>query len=200
MSAGALILAAGASTRMGRPKALLDWGGRSLLQHQIDTLIAAGCDPVIVVLGHDAEALRSRVDCRAPCRVVVNAGYAEGRAASVRVGAAALPEGLDAIVTASVDGPCSAVTVRQLIGAVGRGGVSIVVPRYDEKNGHPAVFAGELLPELRRVDEAGQGLKAVRSNHRAGTRFVEVDDPLVGLDLDSPDDYAQARRLLEPRR
>ncbi len=199
MSAAALLLSAGASTRMGTAKALLDWGGRPLLQHQIDTLIAAGCDPVIVVLGHQADTIRSRVACRAPCRMVVNHRYAEGRASSVRVGAAILPEGRDAIVTANVDGPCSVRTVRRLVEEMARGRASIAVPRYDEKNGHPVAFAGRLLPELRQVDEGGQGLKAVRARHRQTTRFVETNDPLVGLDLDSPSEYQRALSLLEMR-
>jgi len=196
VKAGAVILAAGASTRMGTAKALLDWGGRPLLQHQIDTLVEAGCDPVVVALGHAAEVVRSRIDCRAPCRVIVNAGYTEGRAASVRAGAAALPAGLGAIVITNIDGPCSAATVRKLIEEMGSVGASIVVPRYDDKNGHPAVFAGELLTELRGVDEVGQGLKAVRAQHRETTQFVDVDDPLVGLDLNTPKDYERAQHLL----
>ncbi len=197
MSAAALLLSAGASTRMGSAKALLDWGGRPLLQHQIDTLIEAGCDPVIVVLGHQADAIRSRIACRAPCRMVVNERYVEGRASSVRVGAAILPEGRDAIVTANVDGPCSVTTVRRLVEEITRGRASIAVPRYDNKNGHPVAFAGRLLPELRKVDESEQGLKAVRARHRQTTRFVATNDPLVGLDLDSPSDYQRALGLLE---
>ena len=181
---------------MGTAKALLDWGGRPLLQHQIDTLVEAGCDPVVVALGHAAEVVRSRIDCRAPCRVIVNADYTEGRAASVRAGAAALPAGLGAIVITNTDGPCSAATVRKLIEEMGSVGASIVVPRYDDKNGHPAVFAGELLTELRSVDEVGQGLKAVRVQHRETTQFIDVDDPLVGLDLNTPKDYERAKHLL----
>ena len=199
MSATALLLSAGASTRMGTAKALLDWDGRPLLQHQIDALIEAGCDPVIVVLGHQADLIRSHITCRTPCRTVVNHRYSEGRASSVRVGAAILPEGRDAIVTANVDGPCSTITVRRLIEEVTRGQASIAVPRYDDTNGHPVVFAGSLLPELRQVEEGGQGLKAVRARHRQATRFVETTDPLVGLDLDSPSDYKRALRLLETR-
>ena len=166
---------------------------------KIDTLVEVGCDPVIVVLGYQADTIRSRIAGRAPCRMVVNHRYTEGRASSVRVGAAILPEGHAAIVTANVDGPCSVATVRRLIGEIERGGASIVVPRYNDQNGHPAVFAGSLLPELRQVDEDGQGLKAVRARHRQTTRFVETSDPLVGLDLDSPNDYKRALSLLGTR-
>ena len=63
-----MILAAGESTRMGEAKALLEWGSKTLMQHQIDELTAAGCDPIIVVIGHDAKEVRARVRCAAPCR------------------------------------------------------------------------------------------------------------------------------------
>ena len=93
MSAGvaAIVLAAGESRRMGRAKARLDWGGTPLLQHQIDELDGAGCDPVVVVLGHEADSIAAAIRCAGGCRVVRNREYASGRASSLRAGAAALP-------------------------------------------------------------------------------------------------------------
>ena len=195
-----LILAAGESTRMGQPKALLDWGGTPLLQHQIDVLTAAGCAPVVVVMGHGAAQVRARIHCAEPCRIVENADYRRGRASSVRAGAEAVPDDADAVVVAAVDQPCLEATVRSLIGRWRGGQASIVVPRYGGKNGHPALFAGALLAELRDVREETEGLRAVRARHRERTEFVDVDDPLVVIDLNTPEEYEAARRRFLPGR
>ena len=195
METAGLILAAGASTRMGEAKALLAWGERPLLQHQIDTLLAAGCRPVIVVLGHGAAEVRAQVRCDEPCRVVINADYASGRASSVQTGAAAAPSKIEAVVVANVDQPCAVETVRRLIAARRERAALIAVPRHRGRNGHPAVFAGSLLGEMRGVEERHQGLKAVRAAHAAETLFLDVEDPLVVLDLNRPEDYARARGL-----
>ncbi|MEE9277682.1 MAG: nucleotidyltransferase family protein [Dehalococcoidia bacterium] len=189
----ALILAAGESARMGRPKALLDWGGKPLLQHQIDVLLAAGCTPVVVVLGHEAQRVRARIRCEEPCRSVENAGYGSGRASSVRVGALALADDVGAVVIVSVDQPCGEETVRELMGAWRGGTSSIVVARHEGKNGHPALFDGALLPELRTVQEESEGLRAVRASHRERTDFVDVDDALVTLNLNTMEAYEAAR-------
>ena len=195
----ALVLAAGESRRMGRPKALLDWGGKPLLQHQIDELAAAGCDPVVVVLGHEAPTIEAAIDCRGPCRIVLNSRYMSGRASSLRAGAATLPDDTGAVIVASVDGPCSTSTVRALIDAWRAGPTpgSIIVPRHEGRNGHPALFDGSLLAEIRAVEERSQGLRAVRRAHVATTTFLDVDDPLVTLNLNTPEDYAAAKTRLD---
>lgn len=201
----AVILAAGESRRMGRPKALLDWGGKALLQHQLDELSAAGCDPLVVVLGHEALTIEAAIDCRGPCQIVVNSQYRTGRASSLRAGAASLPDATGAVIVASVDGPCSTATVRALIDAWRAGprrGApppgSIIVPRYESRNGHPALFDGSLLAEMRAVEERSEGLRALRRAHVASTTFLDVDDPLVTLNLNTPEDYAAARARRDP--
>ncbi len=202
MTAGvaAIVLAAGESRRMGRAKALLDWGGKPLLQHQIDELSAAGCEPIAVVLGHEAERIAAGIRCVGGCRVVRNREYASGRASSLRAGAGALPGDAVAVVVASVDTPLRGATVRALI-AAWRGRPdpgAIVVPRHAGRNGHPGLFGGPLLAELRAVREESQGLRAVRRAHAAATTFLDVDDPLVTLNLNTPEAYESARRDYAP--
>ena len=189
----ALILAAGESSRMGRPKALLDWGGKPLLQHQIDEMAAAGCDPVQVVLGHESQRIEGALRCTDPCRTVLNGQYQTGRASSVRTGAATLPDSATAIVIASVDTPCRAATVRAMILAWHEGSASIVVPRREGQNGHPTLFDGALLAELSEVEERDGGLRAIRRAHTESTQFLDLDDPLVGLNLNTPGAYQAAR-------
>ena len=192
MAVAAIILAAGESTRMGRPKALLDWGGRTLLQHQINTLAEAGCDPVVVVLGARAHQIRARTQCEAPCQLVENAAYRSGRASSLRIGGLALDDDVEAVLIASVDGPSTLATTRAVIEAWREHANSIVVPRFEGQNGHPALFDGALLGELRELQESTLGLKAVRSAHADATQFIDCDDPWLVLNLNTPEQYAAA--------
>jgi molybdenum cofactor cytidylyltransferase len=193
MAVAAIVLAAGESTRMGRPKALLDWRGRTLLQHQIATLSEAGCDPVVVVLGARAHQIRARTQCDAPCRIVENAAYRSGRASSLRIGARALADDVEAVLIASVDGPSALATTAAVIEAWRENAASIVVPRFEGRNGHPALFDGALLGELRELQESTLGLKAVRTAHADATQFVDCDDPWVVLNMNTPEEYEQAR-------
>ena len=192
----AIVLAAGESRRMGRAKALLDWNGKPLLQHQIDELSAAGCEPIVVVLGHEKERIAAAIRCAGGCRVVHNREYASGRASSLRAGADALPDDAAAVVVASVDTPLRSATVGALIEAWrGRADPgAIIVPRHAGRNGHPSLFGGALLAELRAVREESQGLRAIRRAHTAATAFLDVDDPLVTLNLNTPEAYESARR------
>ena len=206
----ALILAAGESRRMGRPKPLLDWAGKPLLQHQIDELLRAGCDPVLAVLGHAATEITAALRCRGACRTLVNDAYTSGRASSMRAGARAIPDDAAAIIVASVDTPLQAATVRALLAAWRLPSAqspsaqpaptppaptrpAIVVPRFQTRNGHPTLFDGRLLEALRGVQEASQGLRALRRAHAAATHFLDLDDPLVALNLNTPQAYRAAR-------
>lgn len=191
MSTAAILLAAGASSRMGRAKPLLDWGGRPLVAAQVEALQAAGCAPVIVVLGARAAAVRRALPPSA--RWTTNAAWREGRAGSIRAGGRAIPAHAERIVIASVDQPCSAGAVRRTIAALAANPAArIAVPRHDGRNGHPPVFDAALLPELRRVSERSEGLRELRRRWREATIFVEVDDPLVLLNLNTPEDYRRA--------
>src|SRR5215470_15636112 len=94
----AIILAAGAASRMGRPKQLLDWGGRPLVRVAAETALAAGLDQVVVVVGHARDAVAAALD-GLPLRLVDNPAYAEGQSTSLRAGIAALgPEVAAALV------------------------------------------------------------------------------------------------------
>lgn len=188
----ALLLAAGESTRMGSPKPLLAWDGQTLIEYQITELLAAGADEVVAVLGHRAEEVRPYAE-RAGARVVVNEAYREGRSGSIRTGAAALPDGVGAIILLNVDQPRPRDITRALIQAHDRGGNLITVPAYRRRRGHPAVISGDLLNELRAVEEASEGLRAVMQRHAADRVELAIEDPSVLLDMNLPSDYEAAR-------
>ena len=189
----AILLAAGESSRMGQPKQLLDWHGQPLVVAQTEALLAAGCRPVVVVLGAHLHSLRPLIPSRADVQVTTNRNWREGRASSLRTGARAVPPTSDAIVVSSVDQPADPDVIRELARALESAPEAmIVVPRHEGRNGHPPIFRSNLLPELQSVTERQEGLRAVRRRHAERTIFLEIDDPTVTLNLNTPDAYRRA--------
>lgn len=199
MTTSAILLAAGASRRMGEPKPLLRWGDTTLLSWEIAELMRSQVDDIVIVLGADAEAVRRTLGEGARL-VVFNQRWPQGRAGSLARGATALLEAgratPDAVVVMNVDQPTRADIVDRLLDALRRGGAEIVQPSYRGKAGHPVVMRGALLTELAQVADASLGLRGVLDAHPP--LLVEMDDePVVRLDLDTPDTLEEARRLLE---
>ena len=186
----ALLLAAGASTRMGRPKALLPWGGRTLVEFQVEQLVEGGVARVLLVLGHQAEAI-DRIAASLPrTEIVVNPDWSTGKTSSVRAGMRALPEDADAVLVLSVDQPTPASLIRQALHAHVTGNALITVPAFRGRPGHPAIFAKALFQEMLDIAEETEGLRAVRRRHVAGTHTF--DAPTALFDLNTPEDYEAA--------
>ena len=193
----AILLAAGESTRMGRPKQLLDWHGRPLIVAQIEALLNAGCGPVVVVLGAHANSIRPILPSRSEVQVTTNRNWREGRASSIRTGARGVPPAAEAVAVISVDQPTEASVIERLQhGLEAARDALIAVPRQGGRNGHPPMFHSELLPELRNVTEQQKGLRQLRRRHADRTIFVEMDNPIVTLNLNTPDEYRRALELL----
>ena len=193
----AILLAAGESTRMGRPKQLLDWQGRPLVAAQVETLLEAQCRPVVVVLGAHANRIRQTIPARADVQIATNHQWRGGRASSIRAGARAVPPGVDAVVVVSVDQPSSPDVITRLTRELDSSRDPLIaVPRHDGRNGHPPIVRAELLPELQNVTERNEGLRQVRRRHADRTIFLEMDNPIVTLNLNTPDAYRSAIDLL----
>jgi CTP:molybdopterin cytidylyltransferase MocA len=188
----AILLAGGESARMGRPKPLLVWGDETLVEYQVRQLQQAGCNPVIVVLGAHEDAVRPLVH-RTGAHAVINELYAQGRASSVRVGAGALAEDIQAALILNVDQPRPVAVHRQLLAAMDATERPIAVAAHDGHRGHPVAFAGAIFPELREVREATEGMRAVMERHENDILEVTFDTPVVLLDLNRPEDYEAAK-------
>jgi len=136
--AGAVILAAGAGSRMGLPKALLEFEGRLLVERAVETALAGGCADVTVVLGARADEVRQRAEL-GPARVVVNGDWAKGMGSSLRAGLTALTalEFLDAALVLLVDQPfVGPAAVRAVLDAR-RDGARLAAASYRGERGHP---------------------------------------------------------------
>lgn len=178
----AVISAAGRSSRMGRPKALLEWRGLPLIAHQVRLL--AGLGQVVVVLGHGADAIRPFVPVQGNLKVVEHPGYDAGRSSSLVAGFKALSGNPAGVLVVAVDQPLVPGVVERLLEARG----DVAQPVFQGRRGHPVLFRGELLPELLAIDEAGEGLRAVVRRH--SREEVSVEDGGIWVDLNEPADYA----------
>ena len=194
MTIAAILLAGGESSRMGAAKPLLEWGGSTLIEYQLAQLKEPPVDRLVVVLGHRADEVLPYVRAIGPNVVgVINELYAEGRASSLRLGAAALPDDTTAVLVLSVDQPRPHDVIARLVDVHRHSGSLITVPTYDEKRGHPPLLDGSLLPELREVNEATQGLRAVIERHAADVNELPFETSAVLLDLNRPQEYQKAR-------
>jgi molybdenum cofactor cytidylyltransferase len=177
---------------MGIPKPLLEWAGETLIEYQVHQLCEAGVDNVIAVIGHGANEVRPLAE-RAGASVVLNDGYAGGRASSLRAGAAAVSPGTAEIAVLNVDQPRPASVTSRLLAEHLEIGQLITIPIYEGRRGHPAFVCATLLPELLTVTDATEGLRAVIHRHAADVREVVFNTPIVLLDINTPEEYELAR-------
>jgi molybdenum cofactor cytidylyltransferase len=191
---GAVILAAGASSRMGVPKQLVEVQGKPLLLRTVEAALASPLWPVVVVLGANTEQIRP-VLARLPVLITENAAWAEGMAASIRAGIATLQQfsrHLDAALIALCDQPAFSVdTIAQLVGRQKTTGRSIVAARYAGRNGAPALFLHQHFATLASLT-GEEGARALLNDEP--DRIASVELPLLALDLDTPADLAAFRQ------
>ena len=187
----AVLTAAGLSSRMGKPKPLLPWQGKTLVESQIDTLLEAGASEVIVVLGHRAMEVAPYVNGDTVCPVV-NSQYRDGRTSSIKTGLDAVSPKARDIVLMAVDQPRTPQVVSRVIREHLQADALLTSPRYRGRGGHPLVFSASLLPELSRISEENQGLREVFERHRSEITQVHFDDPSIRLDLNTPEAYREA--------
>ena len=188
----AVILSAGESSRMGRPKALLPIDGQTFIEKIVGALRQAGLQNIIVILGHDAEAMRQKI-AHLPVTILVNPDYSKGQLSSLRVAIRHLlaNERCSGLLVHLVDHPyIDAALVNLLIERFEDSGKLIAVPRFHGKRGHPVIFARSLFDELLNAPE-DQGAKAVVNAHRDETLEIETEDEGITLDIDTPDLYRQ---------
>lgn len=193
MSIAGIILAAGASRRMGTPKALLEYQGETWLDRWIG-LLAGRCDPVVVVLGADADRIRAGLRRAAQARFVINPQPERGQFSSLQCALAALPEQIEGFLFTPVDHPAVRVeTVERLLAEFLQGGALVAAPRHRGQSGHPVCCARALAAEMLAEPPDSQA-RVVLRRYRHATRYVDVEDPGVTEDADDPASY---ERLLD---
>lgn len=191
-----IILAAGRSQRMGRPKALLPIFGTTFLEHIVRRIRTSRLVDVKIVLGHRPETILNRLpDLKAA--TVINSRYLEGQLSSLQSGIRALdPETCDGLMLFLVDHPLVESTlIDELIDCFSREGHPIVIPTFQGRRGHPVLFAKELFPELLAASP-DEGAVAVVRQHRRQIRHLEWKSDEILIDVDTPEAY---QRWIQPR-
>jgi molybdenum cofactor cytidylyltransferase len=193
VTVAAILLAGGESSRMGQPKALLEWGaGQKLVEYQIDELRQPPVELVVVVLGYRANDVRRYAE-ELGCEVLVNELWERGRASSLRLGARSLPDDTRTIVILDVDQPRPRKVIQRLLENHIRTSSMITVPTFDGRRGHPTVIDGWLLPELRQVRERTQGLRGLLEAHVTDVLEEPFDSEVVLLGFNTPQEYEQVK-------
>ncbi len=186
---GAVLLAAGAASRLGgRPKSLLALDGVPLIGRAIHALADAGVAPIIVVLGHYGEAIAHAVR-GLPATLVRNPSPDDGQPASLRVGLQALDDTLDAVIVALADQPLiDADDIRALLEAFAqRADARMVVPRINGAPGNPVVIDATLLAAWRSGDAHATG-RRWREAHPSAVHWFDTDNAHYVCDIDTPED------------
>jgi molybdenum cofactor cytidylyltransferase len=190
----AVILAAGESRRMGRPKAQLQYRGETFLDRLV-RLFAAHCSQVIVVAQEALPAIRELAGQESCATFVANPHPERGMLSSLQCGLAAVANSAQAVFFIPVDHPAiSDRTIRSL--AAAWNGESLAIPRYQGRRGHPVLIARRMVPEFLGLAPTAQARDIVQ-RHAIEILYVDVDDPGVLADIDDPAAY---RELLEADR
>jgi len=184
----AVVLAAGASSRMGEPKQLMPVGGRPMVRRVTEAVCAAGLGQVIVVVGAHAGAVQQAVD-ELPVETVVNANWIEGMSSSLRAGVLALRPEIRAVVIVLADQPAlTPDLLRALAVCYQKTGSQIVAPYYGGQRGNPVLFDRALFPELLALG-GDRGARELLVRREQEIERVETNDPMLLADVDTREDY-----------
>jgi molybdenum cofactor cytidylyltransferase len=188
---GIIILAAGASTRMGTPKQLLPYQGRSLLRHTIESAIASVCKPIIVVLGANAENIRFEIS-ESSIKIVENQDWHLGMSSSIRMGILSLItdyKNIDAAVITVCDQPfVSHEIINHLVSKYHSTRKPIIACEYADTLGVPVLFSQLFFSDLAILSEDIGAKKLIKTHH---DEVFSIPFPLGAIDIDTPHDYQQ---------
>jgi molybdenum cofactor cytidylyltransferase len=189
---GAVVLAAGRSTRMGAANKLLaDLGGKPVVVHVVEAIAAAGLPPPVVVVGHRAAEVAAALAGR-PATIVTAADFADGMSRSLRAGLAAAPAAWGAAIIALGDMPAVDPATYAALAAAARDRIAVAVPTWHGRRGNPVVWGRAHWPRLMALTGDGGGRGVLGD---LGDRVVEVavDDPGILADVDTPEALAALR-------
>ncbi len=190
-----IILAAGASRRMGKPKQLLPYRGQTLLSYVTKCVLASSCSPVLVIVGANADKIEPEIN-QLPVQIVKNTEWNQGISSSILCGIAYLKErfsNIKAVVFVTGDQPfISAEIIERLINVYKSTNKPIIASQYGKTIGIPTLFARSFFSELMQL-EGDWGAKKIIQKYPE--RLTTIDFPQGEIDLDTIEDY---QKLIGP--
>jgi len=193
---GAIVLAAGASRRMGQPKMLLPFGSSTVLGTVVTNLHSAGVDPLVVVVGGAKDKVVDLVhNLPFPVNLAENPDFAKNEMLdSLRIGLAALPEDIDAFLIALGDQPhVNTEVITAILNNYRETGAALIIPSYEMRRGHPWLVIAAMRNELKALS-GSQTLRDFLTRHSSEIQYLVVDNAAILEDLDTPEDYHRAVR------
>ncbi|HEY7020442.1 MAG TPA: molybdenum cofactor cytidylyltransferase [Ktedonobacterales bacterium] len=188
-SVTAIILAAGRSSRMGSHKLLLPYKGRPIVNWVLAAACASQADPVIIVLGHEAQQVDAALRAERWFLAIHNPWHMDGMSTSLRIGLAATPKDVDGAIILLGDQPLiTPEIINTMIAESAREPDAIIAASYQGRRGNPVLFPRAYFAELEAItgDEGG---RSVLARHPERLHLVEIDDALAGFDVDTPEEY-----------
>jgi molybdenum cofactor cytidylyltransferase len=188
MNIGAIVLAAGGSSRMGTAKQLLLFKGKTLLRRAVEAAGESGCAPVVVVLGQDAERMQQEIESP-PAIIAINSNWQQGIGGSLRVGIERVEQNaaIEAVMITLCDQPLiDAVVLRRLLDILKTGAQPMVAASYGGTLGVPAIFSKQYFSSLRQLP-LSSGAKQILMQHAVHVTPFPLDEAL--MDIDTPADY-----------
>jgi len=183
-----IILAAGESKRMGSPKMLMPFKGKTIIENVIGTVMESGVNKTIVVLGSGSTGIRQLID-HMPVKCCFNENYQQGMLSSVKCGFRNLPDKFGAALIFLGDQPMVKIPViNSLIDAYRNSGKGIVIPVTGNKRGHPLLIDSKYRHEVENLD-SGAGLNVLAKNYSYDVSEVDVNTSSILKDIDTIDDY-----------
>ena len=189
-----IILAAGASRRMGSPKALLDLHGETFLDRLL-RIFARFCDPLIVVAGVHAEEISAHLQLKSSrALLVINPDPDRGQLSSLQTALARVPATATGFLFIPVDCPTvEESTVAALIAEFRRQRTPFVIPKFDGKRGHPVCAAASTIAEFLALPPTAE-TRAIVNLHKDEIAYLDVDDPGILADIDTREAYRELAR------
>jgi molybdenum cofactor cytidylyltransferase len=188
----AVILSGGASERMGSPKALVPFQGKTFLEHLLEITKHPSIGVRRVVLGAHAELIAREVHLAAD-EIVINEDWAAGQLSSIQAALRSLPEGTEGILLCLVDHPLvTANLISELLEKFRASRAPVVVPVYEGRRGHPVIFSAKVYEELLHAS-ADKGARAVVWAHRGQVLEVPTHEEGCVLNLNDPETLQRAR-------
>lgn len=197
-----IILAAGESRRLGKPKQLIDLGGRPIVEWVVDTALASNLDRVVLVLGRDHRTILDLLADKAGhprLEAVFNPRFEEGQSSSLRAGLLNVCDQFSAAMFLLGDQPLvDAALINLLLERFGTSDKTICVPSYAGRRGNPTLFGSPLYPLLLEIT-GDKGARQVIAAHPREVLEVNIEDPTPFLDIDTREDFERIDALVASR-